>query len=521
MLRKRARTPPSPPPSPPPSSPSQPTLLRFETGNPATGVTHTGTLSIPPPPNFPSTTLVLDPVPGLMTPADICMFLRPFSDIISHFRPLRLLTERNTYIVVVQLRSLDDAENFATVFQGKPFLRGLVKETCRVRSVGDITFDTSPHPSPASATLFPSFRMFPDEGSELTACPVCLEPMDASNTALITTFCKHTMHADCLAKWDLNRCPVCRHSHELTPEASTCMSCDHREDLWMCVICAYVGCGVYKKKHAHQHFGETQHPFAMALEDTTFWTGEKLKAGSVWDYVSDRFVNRLLTSHDGKIVELTMGDGRGDSAGAASSSGGNDEVCCGSRSAEPVVIEDDEEQDRGLQAAVYASRMDAVVDEYRAKLERMEAEHAKEKEKLETDLRKAQAAAAQMSKEKKSLDRRLGDAEREVKSLRDKNGFLKSLNETLLRDKQGWRDEVDKLKKSLSDARGECAGLQDQLRDLMMHLEAQAKISAAVGGASGDSCRSDAAEMLGGDVRVGPSRRQRLATKTNRRTSHG
>lgn len=390
-----------------------------------------------------------------------------------------------------------------------------------MRSVGEITFDTSSQRSPAPATLFPSFRMFPDEGNELPVCPVCLEPMDAANAALITTFCKHTMHAECLAKWDLNRCPVCRHSHELTPEASTCMSCNHCEDLWMCVICAYVGCGVYKKKHAHQHFGETQHPFAMALEDTTFWTGEKLKAGSVWDYVSDRFVNRLLTSDDGKIVELTMGEGRGDAAGAASSAGGDGEVCCGSRSAGPVVMEDDEEQDRGLQAAVYASRMDAVVDEYRAKLERMEAEHAKEKERMEAELTKAREAMAEMGKEKKGLDRRLADAEREGKGLRDKNGFLKSLNETLLRDKQGWKEEVDKLKQSLSEANGECAGLKEQLRDLMMHLEAQAKISAAAGGASGDSCRSDAAEMLGGDVRVGPSRRQRLATKTNKRTSRG
>lgn len=485
--------------------------IRFETGNPETRATISGSLHVRPCKGASSIVLV-ESVPGLMTSADFCMFVRPFADAIRHFRPLRLATERNQYIVVVQLRTNDDASNFAQVFQGKFFLRGLVQETCAIREVSQIEFDCE---AESAEHDFPNSAMFPSEppsDAQRPACAVCLDRLDERSAALVTTFCNHTMHAACLAQWDLNRCPVCRHTHELTPEASTCMNCNNREDLWMCVICAYVGCGVYKYKHAHQHFAETQHPFALNLEDITFWSGEKLRAGSVWDYVSDRFVNRLLTSDDGKIVEVTY-DERPDAA-ASSSGGAPQETCCGSGSA-AAVSEEDVENDRGLQAAVYASRMDAIVDDYRRRLERMEAEHAAEREKLEAEIRNLKAGLGESGKERKVLNRKVADAERAARGLRDKNEFMKNLTETLLRDKNAWNDEVEKVKSQLSESEASRRGLEEQLRDLMMHLEAQAKISGA-----SDSCRSGASELIGGDVlRVGPSPRERLAMKTNRRVS--
>lgn len=485
----------------------------FETGNPATGATSSGTLHVRPCSGHSSTVLV-ESVPGLMTSADFCMFIRPFADAIRHFRPLRLASERNLYIVVVQLRTNHDASNFAQVFQGKLFLRGLVQETCAIREVSQIDFDAADQ---SSKHDFPNSAMFPSEPlaeAQRPPCAVCLDRLDERTAALVTTFCNHTMHAACLAKWDLNRCPVCRHTHELMPEASTCMNCNHREDLWMCVICGYVGCGVYKNKHAHQHFAETQHPFAMNLEDTVFWSGEKLRAGSVWDYISDRFVNRLLTSDDGKIVEVTY-DERPDTA-ASSSECAPQQACCGSGSAAAATVgEEDEEIDRGFQAALYASRMDAVVDDYRRRLERMEAEHVAEKEKLEAEKQKLKAELSESAKERKVLNRRVADAQKEATALRDKNGFLKNLTETLLRDKKAWSDELEKVKTQLKESLASQSGLEEQLRDLMMHLEAQAKISGA-----SESCRSGASELMGGDVlRVGPTPRERLAMKTNRRVS--
>ncbi|PXF48676.1 BRCA1-associated protein [Gracilariopsis chorda] len=478
--------------------------VEFETGNPETRSTTQGTLDLAPISSS-SSVLVVESVPGLMTSPDFCIFVRPFFDMILYIRPLRLKTERNRYIVVMKFRTSADANKFVRVYNGRHFLQGLVQETCILRDVKAIRFNKVPE-----KPTFPNSSMFPDEGADelLALCPVCLEPLDAPFKALVTTFCNHTMHAGCMAQWDLNRCPVCRHIHELTPEASTCMHCNNREDLWMCVVCAYVGCGVYKNKHAHAHFRETQHPFAMNLEDCTFWSGDKVPQGSVWDYVSDRFVNRLLSSDEGKVVEVVQEASRGNTGASSSSTGA---TCCARN--EDVGIVEDEEHDRALQAAVYASRMDAVVDDYRAKLERLELEHAAEKEKVTRELERLRSEVSHLTKVRRSLQKKSSDAEKEMNSLKDKNAFLKNLNEALLRDKQGWNEEVERLKKQLADVSLEKEGLEEQLRDLMMHLEAQSRIAG-----SSDACRSDISELHGGDVvRVGPSPRERLAMKTSRR----
>lgn len=500
-------------PTPPTTNAGKPVL--FEAGNPDAGAIISGRMFTKTGP-VNGTTLILESIPGLMSPADLCMFLQPLWGSIRHVRPLRLKTERNNYVAVVQVNTVEDATTCENALAGKPFLRGLVQNTCNIQEVLHIEFDGA---NDNDVKQFPSEYIFPVENTELQACPVCLEPMatDAPGVPLVTTLCCHTMHASCLAKWDHNRCPVCRHTHELTPEASTCMNCDYRDDLWMCVICAYVGCGVYKKKHAHQHFAETQHPFAMNLEDCVFWTGETLKAGSVWDYVSERFVTRLITSDDGKIVEVSPDEERNGEAGSSSSGSGSSATCCRrNQPSDPMIIDGAEENDRSFQAAVYASRMDAIVDDYRRKLKQNEAEHNNQIERLESEIAKLRADLDSLSKEKKALRERVSESEKKSKSITEKNTFLKNLNESLLRDKQGWKEQVETLKAQLNHSRAEGESLKEQLHDLMMHLEAQAKIAAA---SSGDSCRSDAAELMGGDVRVGPSARQRLAMKTNRRGS--
>ena len=37
------------------------------------------------------------------------------------------------------------------------------------------------------------------------------------------------------------------------------------EDLWICVICANIGCGRYKTGHANKHFKETKHAFSLEI----------------------------------------------------------------------------------------------------------------------------------------------------------------------------------------------------------------------------------------------------------------
>lgn len=652
--------------------------IRFETGNPATGSVISGILQVSPlikdkvvPP-----IISVESVPGVMTSAEFCNFVISHCDSIVHLRTLRLRTRPNQYVVVIQLKSFEDALAFSDEFAGKSFLRDLSDEICVIRAVHSIQFDeptvvlkddhnkTNKGPqqtetdkelrahdgddggnehedeqSPAVTTVaeseehssslslslssstsstltttssprgFPQARMFPSnltstsheaididdiqeqrsEETVLPSCTVCLEGMDTpsnSTTALVTVFCNHTLHAACLAKWGLNWCPVCRHAHVLTPEATVCMRCGQRDDLWMCVVCAYVGCGFYQQgKHAYEHFRDTLHPFATNLLECTFWTGDVLKPGCVWDYSAERFVNRLVTSDDGKIVEVKGGNGNGNRsiiAGTSSSSSASSTTVIPSNNSQQqhqvrqqqpqkraashrnnsggggtsssldggfIPLDEDDMLEREVQAAMYVSRMDADVTEYRRRLATMEAEHASEKDRLEQEITRLRKRVTEVCKERKAFSKKLSESERELKGLRDKYDFLKNLNETLLRDKQGWDDAVKEMKQKVGVVEAEKVALKDQLRDLMLHLETQNQINpkdnAGPSSSSGNdvqghdqvqgqkqgqgeritamnsnSCRSDVSELRGADViRVGPSKRERLAMKANRKYS--
>ncbi|CAB4067037.1 BRAP [Lepeophtheirus salmonis] len=86
--------------------------------------------------------------------------------------------------------------------------------------------------------------------------------------------------------------------------AKKCSECQSCEDLWICLICGYVGCGRYVGGHSHAHFLATQHCYTMELDQRR-----------VWDYVGDNFVHRLVQtdSADGKLVEA-QGNGEGDNS---------------------------------------------------------------------------------------------------------------------------------------------------------------------------------------------------------------
>lgn len=549
----------TPPPEPPETSSEnipQSDTISFETGNPETGTVIRGTLDVTTKPTtsimstvgpmVPPCIVVVESVPGLMTSADICHFVRPFLDSIMHLRTLRSCSERNRYIVVIKFESATHAHDFKQQCQGKYYLRGLVQETCVIRTVEAIRFQTTETannggPSGELRVGFPEAAMFPPDSHDavsngLSNCSVCLDVLDESASALVTIFCNHTLHAACLAESDVNRCPVCRHTHELKPEATVCIKCGKSEDLWMCIVCAFVGCGESSKKHALEHFSKSLHPFASNLSDRTYWTGDIVRAGSVWDYISERFVNRLVTSEDGKVVEVDNDGNASNAAGSSSNTnggGGRSDSCCASSGVSPVLEGNDDMNDRAFQAAIYASGMDAVVDQHRIRLEQAEAEHASEKEQLNKQIENLQQQVLSHAKERKSLVKKLSESEKEMKTLRDKNGFLKSLNEMLLRDKQAWNEELERMKVTVAQEQQTNKNLEDQLRDLMLHLETQSTIAGnggdgsnsngdggGGGSTSAEPCRSDVSELHGADVvRVGPSRRERLAMKTNRRFS--
>eukprot|EP00759_Apiculatamorpha_spiralis_P025945 PhF_6_TR29180/c0_g1_i1/m.42675/K10632/BRAP; BRCA1-associated protein len=126
---------------------------------------------------------------------------------------------------------------------------------------------------------------------EEAKCPVCLEQVGGAQPHLLSV-CSHLFHLTCYAHLQDPHCPICRHS--VTDSHTTCSHCEQSVDLWMCVICGYVGCGRKNGGHAEKHFSETLHTYAV-----------ELSTQKVWDYAGDGYVHRLLTtsSSDQKVVE--------------------------------------------------------------------------------------------------------------------------------------------------------------------------------------------------------------------------
>ncbi|KAI3463441.1 hypothetical protein Pfo_020104 [Paulownia fortunei] len=221
-------------------------------------------------------------VPNHMTYADFCQFCGSFIQHMLEMRIVRTEGLEDRYSVLIRLEDQNSADSFYKHFNGKRF-SSLEEETCRMFFTVDIQYTGSiehSQPSPASSTEQPS-------------CPVCLERLDQDTGGILTTICNHSFHCSCISRWTDSSCPVCRYCQQ-QPEKSICYVCQTSENLWMCVICGFVGCGRYKEGHAISHWKETQHCYSLELETQR-----------VWDYAGDNYVHRLIQSKtDGKLVEL-------------------------------------------------------------------------------------------------------------------------------------------------------------------------------------------------------------------------
>jgi len=108
------------------------------------------------------------------------------------------------------------------------------------------------------------------------------ERLDQQISGILTTVCNHSFHSACISKWTDSSCPVSSRAAHITrvlvegniwPEScflttifrslgwyvtvfvqvcrycqqqsenSTCFICGTSENLWICVICGFVGCG--------------------------------------------------------------------------------------------------------------------------------------------------------------------------------------------------------------------------------------------------------------------------------------
>ena len=324
---------------------------------------------------------------------------------------------------------------------------------CRLLFVRSVEFyegktDTSPHQGILN---------------ELPSCPVCLERLDPHVSGIVTTVCNHRFHNQCLRQWVDSSCPVCRYCQHPSEITSSCSKCSTSVDLWMCLICGHVGCGRYKGSHAANHFESSGHGYALELESQR-----------IWDYARDAYVHRIICN---KVHEH-----------------GKEEECMPSHAAQEGYYEESVPQEMHDDALV-KSKIDAIATEYShimvSQLESqrvyfegvVESHHRETLAALEASQAKAACAtqaavcaddAAQKAENKvRQIQAKKQDLQARLSRAEEEKEFLRQLNETLISNQKAFKEKLNQSLSSEEELKAKVEDLEEQVRDLMMFIEAR------------------------------------------------
>ncbi|KAK7336014.1 hypothetical protein VNO80_28209 [Phaseolus coccineus] len=368
-------------------------------------------------------------VPNHMTYADFCQFSGSFIQHMLEMRIVRMDGMEDQYSVLIRFDCQESTDSFYKHYNGRRF-SSLEVEVCRVLFTLDVQYTGSiEHAQPSNAS-----------STEQPTCPVCLERLDQDTGGILTTICNHSFHCSCISKWADSSCPVCRYCQQQA-EKSICFVCQTTENLWICVICGYVGCGRYKGGHAIIHWKETQHCYSLEVETKR-----------VWDYVGDNYVHRLIQSKtDGKLVELNTHCAHADKG-------------CGSCSCE----------DNAMSEAMLNSKVEAIVNEYNELLatqlenQKIYFESLLQEVKEESERKISKAVQKAISLKQQKIQSKIDRCKKEKK-------FLDDLNENLVKNEDIWKAKIleieDRERKATRLMEDRVADLEKQLGDLMVCLE--------------------------------------------------
>ncbi len=437
-------------------------------------------------------TVCIPAVPAYMSPGDLWGFVgERWRGDISHCRMV-MTSKMNRYLVLLKFRHSKIAKEWKRLYDGKVF-NTMEPQVCHVVFVKSITFETpGQHDrydgaagSSSSAAVSNSLKPFPPPTPnlvELPTCPVCLERMDETN-GLMTIPCSHVFHCTCLESWKGAGCPVCRFTSATHNSASDpanprsqpfgshvsnlCSVCDCTDDLWICLICGYVGCGRYKGGHAKDHWKETAHCFALELE-TQY----------VWDYAGDVWVHRLIRDKgDGKVVELP---GRSDRRGNF-----EDEDVVPRAKLENIGLE---------YTHLITSQLESQRAYYEEMLRKAVAKASKASSAAESTAAQASQAMEKLSvlddkythlssqalpQLEKDLERERGKAAKSENLARSLGKSLqeeKRVNEGLLKRIEHLGTDSESAKKQVEHMQQELAELKEMNRDLSMFISGQEKL---------------------------------------------
>lgn len=275
---------------------------------------------------------------------------------------------------------------------------------------------------------------------------------------------------------------------------SRCVDCSSTTNLWICLICGNIGCGRYGRAHAHAHYQNTTHLYALELETQR-----------VWDYAGDGYVHRLIQNKaDGKLVELPS---------AASSMGTNTRDDLGPTHADTLSAEKIEAigieysylltSQLDSQRAFYeeqttqsnseiaelrnvVDRLSRDIEKQRTETEKLELQRRREEEEKLDSVYREKLKAEKRAEKVAELARKF---EKELKEER-------AVSEGLLKNLATMKERVDQAEKQREEYDTKITELQDQLRDVMIFLEARSKIE------EGEGVEGEAA---GGSIQLPPS----------------
>ncbi|XGW08130.1 hypothetical protein V3C99_010886 [Haemonchus contortus] len=434
-------------------------------------------------------------VPSQITLREILLFIGPNMQTIERLKIIRDSTP-NEYMIILKFKTHNDAVVFYDEFNGTQF-NSLEPNRCRLLFVDKIECASEDE----VATLCSSSATSSDGASssacltELPTCAVCLERMDDS---VVSILCNHTFHAGCIEQWTDTTCPVCRYiqTPELVAE-QRCSICGQSSDLWICLICGNIGCGRYAEGHAYRHFENTSHTFCLQVG------GQR-----VWDYAGDNYVHRLIQSDvEGKVVEYQRGDREAESDEKKEKLDGIKlEYTC-------LLTSQLESQRMYFEArlADMERAMNNMEKMAQAQIDDLEAKLSQSTNECK-ELRKEvqEAAATKQANEKKHSQtvNKLAKVTSELKAEQE-------INEMLRADQQVWKSKVVELENKCATSELQFSKrineLQEQVSDLMLHFEAQAKLQAQL-----DSSQVSKEEIESSQVGVSantPEKRQRRKNK--------
>ncbi|CAL5339433.1 unnamed protein product [Camellia sinensis] len=383
-------------------------------------------------PSARSTKLFVVAVPNYLSPDDFLLFCGSHLDHFSELCFLRNDGMEDRYSVLITLANQLTADGFYCNFNGKRF-RSSEAEVCHIYFAQSAE---SYELAEEACSPLPGFV-------ELPTCPVCLERLDQDTSGIQTTLCDHSFQCPCVSKWTYLSCQVCRLCQQ-QDEKPSCAVCGTLKNLWVCVICGFVGCGRYEERHAIRHWKDTQHCYSLELETQ-----------QVWDYVGDIYVHRLNQSKaDAKSVMMN------------SQCLSHHEECgtCGCS------------EDSGISGALFDSKVEAIMDEYNRLLATQMETQRQHFEVLLIEAKSKKESSISEAVEK-ALASRMHDIQSKLEKCVGEKKAVADTNQDLMKNQENLQKVVKEIEeREISSVRSRdetILDLEDQIRDLKMYIGAQ------------------------------------------------